>query len=80
MLDGLYVSILILALDIPSDYSQHSTAKMTKDMTEVEAQPAPMDAEEPLKVQQKEIQEGVRVAQAVTLSWSKKSLILIYIW
>lgn len=53
---------------------------MTKDMAEVEAQPAPMDAEEPLKVQQKEIQEGVRVAQAVTLSWSKKSLILIYIW
>ena len=53
---------------------------MAKDTPEVEAQPATMDAEEPLKVQQENLQEGVRVAQAVTLSWSKKSLIIIYVW
>ena len=54
---------------------------MAKDTPEVEAQAATMDdAEEPLKVQQENLQDGVRVAQAVTLSWSKKSLIIIYVW
>jgi hypothetical protein len=53
---------------------------MNKDTPEVEAQTVTVDDEQPLKVQQENLQDGVRVAQAVTLSWSKKSLIIIYVW
>jgi hypothetical protein len=50
---------------------------------DVEQAPAPeleMDVEEPLKQQQPPMQEGVRLAEAVTLSWTKTSLTIIYIW
>jgi hypothetical protein len=50
---------------------------------DVEQTPAPeaeMDAEEPLKEQLPPMQEGVRLAEAVTLSWTKTSLTIIYIW
>ena len=38
--------------------------------------------DEPLKVERPadDMQKGVRVAEAVVRSWTKKSLIIIYIW
>lgn len=35
---------------------------------------------EPLKVEGEKMQDGVRMAEAVTRSWTKKSLVVIYMW
>lgn len=37
-------------------------------------------AEPPLKGEGEKVQDGVYVAEAVTRSWTKKSLIVVYIW
>lgn len=39
-----------------------------------------VNVDEPTKKHEDNLQDGVRTAQAVTLAWSKKSLIIVYIW
>lgn len=50
-------------------------------MTEVNEDPVSLDPEHPLPVDgDEDKQDGVRVAEAITSSWSKKSLIIAYAW
>jgi hypothetical protein len=40
----------------------------------------PDGQENPEAVPDENAQDGVRIAEAMTLSWSKSSLIVVYIW
>lgn len=43
-------------------------------------EPVPLEMEEPIKEPIEKVQHGVQLAEAVTLSWTKRSLIVMYIW
>lgn len=43
-------------------------------------EPVPLEMEEPIKEPIEKVQRGVQLAEAVTLSWTKRSLIVMYIW
>lgn len=45
-------------------------------VTSISEAPPTVESQEAIK----QVQHGVEVAEAVTMSWSKRSLILVYVW